>query len=110
MDYLNDLQIAGVEYHTDKDQNEVITGTCLVMLTPDAEHTRCTFLSVNVTQSEHGIVSDYVYFEAYMVMSLPTLAVAIRIHEIAELNQVKKATSCFNAVIIPTYRDHLREI
>ncbi|CAF0799817.1 unnamed protein product [Adineta steineri] len=96
----------GVEYHTDKDQNAVITGTCLVMLTPDAEHTRCTFLGVNATQSEHGIVSDYVYFEAYTVMSLPTLAAAIRIYEIAELNQVKITMSCSNADIISTYCDN----
>ncbi|CAF0772632.1 unnamed protein product [Adineta steineri] len=80
------------------------------MLTPDAEHTRCTILGVNATQSEHGIVSDYVYFEAYMVMSLPTLAAAIRIYEIAELNQAKITMSCSNAGIIPTYRDHLCEI
>ncbi|CAF0772711.1 unnamed protein product [Adineta steineri] len=112
--YLDEFKSAvkhsGVENHTDKDQNAVITGTCLVMLTPDAEHTRCTFLGVNATQSEHGIVSDYVYFEAYMVMSLPTLAAAIRIYEIAELNQVKITMSCSNAGIIPTYRDHLCEI
>ncbi|CAF0882390.1 unnamed protein product [Adineta steineri] len=102
MDYLNDFQIACVEYHTNKDQNEVVTEICLVIVTPDAEHTRCTFLGVNATQSEHGIVSDYVYFEAYIVTSLPTLAVAIRIHEIAELNQVKIVMSCSNAGITPT--------
>jgi sugar/nucleoside kinase (ribokinase family) len=114
--YLNDLQTAGVDYHIDKSQEEGTTGTCLVMLTPDAERTLCTYLGVNEIQSEHDIVSkviaasDYVYFEAYMVMSLSTLTAVIQIREIAELNNVKIAMRLSNSDIVMRFRDRLCEV
>ncbi|CAF3938839.1 unnamed protein product [Adineta steineri] len=114
--YLNDLKKAGVDYKLDKYEDKDITGTCLVMITPDAERTLCSFLGVNATQSENDIkpeiisVSDYVYFEAYMIMSQPTFNAAIRICDIAQLNNVKIAMSFSDAGILITFRDRLREI
>jgi len=114
--YLGDLQAAGVDCDIDKRQDEGVTGTCLVMITPDAERTLCTFLGVNATQSERDLVpeiiaaSNYVYFEAYMVMSPPSLAAAIRIREIAELNNVKTAMSFSDAGIMTIFRHSLHEL
>ncbi|UJR18199.1 hypothetical protein I4U23_005100 [Adineta vaga] len=114
--YLNDLEIAGVDYHIDKCQDQGITGTCLVMLTSDAERTLCTFLGINAIQSEHDIIPEviaactYVYFEAYMIMSLPTFAAAKYLCEIAELNNVKIAMSFSDSSIIMIYHDRLCEI
>ncbi|CAF1537019.1 unnamed protein product [Adineta ricciae] len=83
-----DFQTAGVDYHINKCQDEGITGTCLVVITPDAERTLCTFLGINAIQSHDDIISEviaasnYVYFEAYMIMSLPTFIAAKHLCEI----------------------------
>ncbi|CAF3807073.1 unnamed protein product [Rotaria sp. Silwood1] len=114
--YLHDLCTAGVDCQIDQRRNEGITGTCLVMITPDAERTLNTFLGANTTLSEHDIVSeaivasDYVYFEAYMVMSPSSRAAAIRIREIAEQNGVKTAASLSDSGVVLDFRDDLREM
>ncbi|CAF2665836.1 unnamed protein product [Rotaria sp. Silwood2] len=114
--YLHDLCTAGVDCQIDQRHNEGITGTCLVMITPDAERTLNTFLGVNTTLSEHDIVpqaitaSDYVYFEAYMVMSPSSRAAAVRIREIAEQNGIKTAASLSDSGVVSDFRDDLREM
>ncbi|UJR11782.1 hypothetical protein I4U23_015962 [Adineta vaga] len=114
--YLKDLQTADVNYHIENHKDEGITGTYLVMVTPDAERTHCRFLGVNEIQSEYDIVpeviaaSDYVYFEAYMITSLSTFAAVIRLCEIAELNNVKIAMNFSDSDIIMTFHDRLFEI
>jgi len=114
--YLRDLQTAGVDYHVDKCHDEGNTGTCLVMITPDAERTLCTFLGINKALSEYDIepeviaAAEYVYFEAYMVMSPISLATAIRLREIAEQSGVKTALSFSDPDIVMNFRDSLREI
>jgi sugar/nucleoside kinase (ribokinase family) len=97
--YLDDLQTAGVGCHVDKRDDNGNTDTCLVMITPDAERTLCTFLGINANLSADDIdpeiiaASKYVYFEAYMVMSPISLAAAIRTRQIAEEKGVKIALS-----------------
>jgi sugar/nucleoside kinase (ribokinase family) len=114
--YLRELQAAGVDCHADRRHDEGKTGTCLVMITPDAERTLCTFLGVNAIQSEDDLVpeviaaSDYVYFEVYMVMSPSTLAAAIRLREIAEQSGVKTALSLSDPIVVATFRESLCKI
>ena len=111
--FLRELQTAGVDCLADKRHDEGKTGTCLVLITPDAERTLCTFLGINATQSEHDLVpeviatTDYVYFEAYMVMSPSTLAAAIRIREIAEQNGAKTSLSFSDPGIVMKFRESL---
>ena len=114
--YLNDLQAAGIDCHAGKRHNEGITGTCLVMITPDAERTLNTFLGVSETLSQDDLVpeaiaaSDYVYFEAYSVMSPTTRAAVIRAREIAEQNGVKTVLSLSDAGVVTHFRNDLQEI
>ena len=114
--YLRDLQTAGVHCHKDKRHNEGSTGTCLVMITPDAERTLCTFLGINANLSEDDIdeeiiaAAEYVYFEAYMAMSPISLAAAIHIRKIAKQNNVKTALSFSDSGVVKDFRDSLREI
>jgi sugar/nucleoside kinase (ribokinase family) len=95
--YLNDLKMAGVDYQIDKTCNDGVTGACLVMITPDAERTLNSFLGVSSTLSQDDVIpgiivaSDYIYFEAYTVLSPTTRAAAIRMREVAEQNGVKTA-------------------
>lgn len=56
-------------------------------------------VDVNATQSEYDILpgiitaSDYVYFETYTIMFLPSFAAGIPIREIAKLHNGKKTMS-----------------
>ncbi|CAF1246506.1 unnamed protein product [Didymodactylos carnosus] len=114
--YLRDLQAAGVDCHIDQRRDEGITGTCLVMITPDAERTLNTFLGVNSALSQHDLVPEviaaasYVYFEAYLVVSPTTRAAAIRTREIAEQNGVKTALSFSDPGIVTQFHDGLCEM
>ncbi|CAF3359145.1 unnamed protein product [Rotaria socialis] len=114
--YLNDLSTAGVDYQNDNRHNDGVTGTCLVMITPDAERTLNSFLGINATLSEHDIIpdaiinSDYVYLEAYMVLSPSSRAAAIRIREIAEESTVKVAVSLSDSGVVSDFRDDLHEM
>jgi sugar/nucleoside kinase (ribokinase family) len=114
--YLNDLQAASVDYHAEKSRDEGMTGSCLVMITPDADRTLNTFLGVSATLSPDDLVpeaitaSDYVYFEAYSVLSPTTRAASIRMREIAEQNGVKTALSFSDPGTMVHFHDDLREI
>ncbi|CAF4774820.1 unnamed protein product, partial [Rotaria sp. Silwood2] len=93
-----------------------MTGTCLVMITPDAERTLSTFSGVNTTLSAHNIVpeaiiiSGYVYFAAYMVISPSIRTAAIRVREIAEQNGVRIAASLSDSDVVLNFRDDLHEM
>ena len=114
--YLNGLDEAGVHHHTDKRHLKGDTGTCLVMITPDAERTLCTFFGTNATLSKDDLVpeviaaAEYVYFETYMLMSPGTQAAAVRLRQIAEQNGVKTALSFSDAGIVKEFRDNLSVI
>ncbi len=114
--YLHDLQTAGVDYRINKRHDKGNTGTCLVMLTPDAERTLCTFFGINAALSEHDIepeiitATEYVYFEAYMLMSPTSFATAIRLREIAEQKGVKIALSFSDPGVVTDFRESLCKI
>ncbi|CAF3262932.1 unnamed protein product [Rotaria sp. Silwood2] len=114
--YLHDLCAAGVDCQIEQRRNEGMTGTCLVMITPDAERTLSTFSGVNTTLSAHNIVpeaiiiSGYVYFAAYMVISPSIRTAAIRVREIAEQNGVRIAASLSDSDVVLNFRDDLHEM
>ncbi|CAF2566182.1 unnamed protein product [Rotaria sp. Silwood2] len=114
--YLHDLCAAGVDCQIEQRRNEGMTDTCLVMITSDAERTLNTFSGVNTTLSEHDIVpeaiivSDYVYFAAYMVISPSIRIAAIRVREIAEQNGVRIAASLSDSDVVLNFRDDLHEM
>ena len=72
--YLDDLTQAGVE--VPKISNESgSTGTCLILITPDAERSMNTFLGISANLSEREInpqkiiESTYLYMESYLLTS-----------------------------------------
>ena len=44
--YENGLKKENVEYFYSKKKEELPTGTCLILITPDSERTMCTFLGI----------------------------------------------------------------
>ena len=87
---LDDMRTAGVETnaHTDKG-TDLPTGTCLVMVTPDADRTMNTSLGISATLTPDQVVEDelkaseYLYVEGYLVSTPTSLRTALRARKVA---------------------------
>jgi fructokinase len=70
--YEEGLKKENVEYFYSKKKEELPTGTCLILVTPDSERTMCTFLGIAGKINENDINSDainkseIVFLEGYL--------------------------------------------
>jgi fructokinase len=70
--YEEGLKKENVEYFYSKKKEELPTGTCLILVTPDSERTMCTFLGTAGKINENDISSDainkseIVFLEGYL--------------------------------------------
>ena len=70
--YEDGLEKENVEYFYSKKKEELPTGTCLILVTPDSERTMCTFLGTagkineNDVSSEAIKRSDIIFLEGYL--------------------------------------------
>jgi len=70
--YEEGLKKENVEYFLSKKKEELPTGTCLILITPDSERTMCTFLGTagkineNDVSSEAIKKSEIVFLEGYL--------------------------------------------
>lgn len=68
----HDINSLGITFTTEKDNSGVSTARCLVMVSPDAERTMCTYLGACVNLTEKDIDADMVagsaitYMEGYL--------------------------------------------
>lgn len=116
--YLNDIKQAGVDSNFDLNDNREsgMTGKCLVLITPDAERSMNTHLSISETLSskelapEALIDSEYLYLEGYLVTSPTGRAAAIEAHRIAKTNGVKTALSFSDPGMVEFFRDGIEEM
>ena len=58
--YEEGLKTENVEYYYSKKKEELPTGTCLILVTPDSERTMCTFLGIAGRINENDINADAV--------------------------------------------------
>ena len=58
--YEEGLKSENVEYFYSKKKEELPTGTCLILITPDSERTMCTFLGTAGKINENDVSSDAV--------------------------------------------------
>ena len=70
--YEEGLKSENVEYFYSKKNEELPTGTCLILITPDSERTMCTFLGtagkINENDVDDNIVkkADMIFLEGYL--------------------------------------------
>ena len=70
--YEDGLKSENVEYFYSKKKEELPTGTCLILVTPDSERTMCTFLGtagkINENDVNIGVVkkSEIIFLEGYL--------------------------------------------
>ncbi len=58
--YEEGLKNENVEYFYSKKKEELPTGTCLILVTPDSERTMCTFLGIAGKINENDVSSDVI--------------------------------------------------
>ncbi|AQA17007.1 adenosine kinase [Halioglobus japonicus] len=114
--YIADLEAAGVDHALTGEREEGITGKCLVLISPDAERSMNTNLSISETLSTDQLnaqaigESEYYYMEGYVVTSPTGRAAAVRGREIAEAAGVKTSISLSDPGMVEFFRDGLQEM
>lgn len=92
------------------------TGTCVVLITDDAQRTMLTNLGVSATLSvddineEHIKQSEYVYVEGYLFTGETQKRAAYRAIELAKKHGVKVAFTVSDPFLINLFRDEFQEL
>ncbi len=111
--YAADLQAAGVYSNLDHQRPEGHTGTCLVMVTEDAERTMHTHLGITADVSEEDVVIDalqasqWLYLEGYLAPSSPARQAVAHARQLARKSGVKIALTCSDPSMVTYFRDSL---
>jgi hypothetical protein len=111
---LNDMRKMGVGIEVPQADGQ--TGTCVVLITPDAQRTMLTYLGVSSTLAPVDIDENeiqkakYVYVEGYLFTGPETKAAALRAIELAKQNDVKVAFTVSDPFLIHDNRDLFLEL
>lgn len=87
------------------------TGTCVVLITPDAQRTMLTHLGVSATLGPDDVREDdvrharYVYIEGYLFYGDSTRQAALKAMDLAKRNGVKVAFTVSDPFLINAFRD-----
>lgn len=112
--WLEDMRRIGVG--TDVDPTDQPTGTCVVLITEDAQRTMLTSLGASSTLGPEDIdeemirQSEWVYVEGYLFTGDSTKAAAYRAIELAKKNNVKVAFTVSDPFLISLFRDEFLEL
>ena len=113
--FFDDLKHAGVE--TPEITHESgSTGTCLILITPDAERSMNTFLGISGKLSDREInpqkiaESTYLYMESYLLTSESCKKAAINARKIAQGNNTKVAISLSDPGIVSHFKNDLNDL
>jgi len=114
--YADDLQANGVETNAREHSEDGHTGRCLVLVTPDADRTMCTYLGITGGLTRHELVpdalcdSEYVYIEGYLATSDTARDAAVHARELAQAAGVRTALSLSDPNIVAHFREGLLEM
>jgi len=112
--YLDEMKQLGITIEVP--QTEGQTGTCVVLITPDAQRTMLTSLGISSSLSADDIrteeiaQAEYVYIEGYLFAGDSTKAAALKAIEIAKANNVKVALTVSDPFLIDICRDQFKEL
>jgi hypothetical protein len=87
------------------------TGTCVILITADAQRTMLTHLGVSASLGPQDVSevairnAKYVYVEGYLFGGEPTRSAALRTMELAQRNGVKVAFTVSDPFLINSHRD-----
>ncbi len=107
--FLQDMRRFGVRIEVPPVQG--LSGTCVILITDDAQRTMLTNLGVSSQLGPEDIEeaeiarSKYVYIEGYLFTGESTRAAALKAIELAKKNDVKVAFTVSDPFLIDLYRD-----
>lgn len=107
--YMEDMRKMGV--HIESHPISTRTGTCVVLITEDAQRTMLTNLAASSQLGPDDIVESeikkakYVYIEGYLFGGEPTKSAALKAIELANKNGVKVAFTVSDPFLIQYNRD-----
>lgn len=113
--FLQDMREQGVTIEVAPAENGQ-TGTCLVMITEDAQRTMLTNLAVSSTLTENDVDEDairnskYVYVEGYLMTGDDTKCAAYRAIDLAKKHGVKVAFTASDPFLVNLMRDEIFEL
>lgn len=107
--FLDDMRKIGVTIEVPMANGA--SGTCVILITEDAQRTMLTHLGVSATLAPDDISEEairnakYVYVEGYLFGGEPTRSAALRTMELAKRNGVKVAFTVSDPFLISGHRD-----
>ncbi len=112
--YLAEMRKLGITIEVPQSAGQ--TGTCVVLITPDAQRTMLTSLGISsslyaedIRESEIA-QADYVYIEGYLFAGDSTRAAALRAIELARANHVKVALTISDPFLIDICREEFQRL
>lgn len=112
--YREEMEALGITVHTNPAPDRE-TGTCVVLITPDAERTMTTTLGVSADFGPENVSasliarSEWVYIEGYLFATEPGRAAVERVLELAGEHGTKVAVTFSDTFIVDGFGDALRD-
>jgi sugar/nucleoside kinase (ribokinase family) len=112
--FLEDMRKVGVAIEVPPGEGD--SGTCVILITPDAERTMLTHLGVSATIGPGDIdeaevkQAKYLYVEGYLFAGATTRQAALRAIELAKKHGVKVAFTVSDPFLIKHHRDEFLEL
>lgn len=112
--YLDEMKELGVAIEVAQSTGQ--TGSCVVLITPDAQRTMLTNLGISASLSADDICeaeiakADYVYVEGYLFAGDSTREAALKAIALAEANNVKVALTISDPFLIDICRDQFQAL
>ncbi len=114
--YLQDLRAAGVSAPVHAQVDTGITGTCVVMITPDSERTMHTFLGITAELSAQELdltaltQARYLYIEGYLATSPSARQAVAAARLVANNAGIKTALTFSDPAMVQYARDGLTDM
>jgi len=112
--FLEDMRRMGVVIEVPPNDGQ--TGTCVVLVTKDAQRTMLTHLGVSSSLSPDDVREEeirkakYVYIEGYLFTAAEPKAAALKAIELAKKNDVKVAFTVSDPFLIQNFKDEFWEL
>ncbi len=109
--FLKDMREHGV--FVDVTPGDRVTGTCVVLITPDSQRTMLTHLGISADLGPDDVSeelvrqSTYVYVEGYLFTAELTKAAALRAVELAKRHGTRVALSASDPWLVEQFREEL---
>ena len=114
--YVHDLHAAGISSNLKPEREYGVSGTCVVMVTPDSERTMNTFLGITSDVSVSELVPEslaaakWLYIEGYLVSSDSARAAVLAARRLARANGVQIALTFSDPAMVRFFKPGLAEM